>query len=99
MQTRMHEQMEVEMQVTQGYLTDVTSTAMQLQTAVAEISSNLMSITTFARILRRLLDCASHVFVGVIILLAAGAIIFLWRFSRWLAIVVMIATSEAPFPP
>ena len=86
--------MEVDMQVAQGYLSDVTSTAMQLQATVAETYSKVESMTAFARIFGNFFDWAIMAGVGLLLLFAAGFMAFVWKYSPKLIFAIFAMTSK-----
>ncbi|KAL9101507.1 MAG: hypothetical protein Q9163_003233 [Psora crenata] len=75
LQTRLHDQMEVDMQVTQGYLSEVATAAIHLQATIATTSSKIQSMTAFARAFGSILDWAALACVGFIFLFAAGTMV------------------------
>ncbi|KAL9637662.1 MAG: hypothetical protein Q9164_002067 [Protoblastenia rupestris] len=93
-QSKIHDQMEVNMQIAQGYLSDVASTAMQLQATVAETHSKIESITAFTRIFGNIFDWAALSCLVVVIFFAIATLTIVWRSSRKLAIALAVAACR-----
>ena len=92
-QARLHDQMEIDMQVAQGYLSEVASTALQLQTVVSEASSRIQSMTTFAQIFRAIFDWVVIACIGLVGCLAFAVLVMIWRYSRRAAVVIITGIS------
>ena len=88
-QSRLHDQMEIDMQVAQGYLSQVASTALQLQTTVSETSSRIQSMTAFARVFGTIFDWVVIGCVAVVGCLALATLVMMWHFSRRAAALVI----------
>ena len=96
-QSKMHDQMEVNMQIAQGYLSDVASTAMQLQATVAETHAKIESMTAFTRIFGNIFDWAALSCLVVGVFFAIAILTIVWRSSRKLAIALAVAACRLPF--
>ena len=95
-QYRLHDQMEVQMQVTQGYLSDVTNKASRLQEAVSRTASEIQSLTAFTQLFSTVYDW-TIIISGCILLGATGLFLrALWRFNHTIACCVAAAISTVP---
>ena len=93
-QARLHDQMEVAMQVAQGYLSEISSTALQLQTIISETASKIQSMTTFACMFGVLLDWVLTVCFGLFAFSALAALVTVWRYSHKAAMNIILAISK-----
>ncbi|KAL9127275.1 MAG: hypothetical protein Q9217_003810 [Psora testacea] len=93
MQSRLQDKMEVDIQVTQGYLSEVASTALHLQTTVAATASKIESMAALARAFSSVLDWAALACVGFLVFLATGILTLVWKSSRKLVLAVIIVTT------
>lgn len=93
-QARLQNQMEIDMQVTQGYLSDVASSAQQLQTTVTVTASKIESMTAFARLFGTLFDWAFIICAGVAASLVTALLLAVWRVSYKAALSLMIMLSK-----
>lgn len=92
-QSRLHSRMEIDMQVAQGYLSEVASSAMQLQTTVTDTSSKIQSMASFAKVFGTVFDWT--IIIVVIILLVVGGLVLraIWRFSKLAGCCLLILTG------
>ena len=100
-QARLNGQMEIDMQVTQGYLSDVASKAMHLQATVTDALAKIQSMTAFARMFGSIFDWTVIFIAVALTIFGCLALRAVWRFSkvaRWCAIVttVILFAREVP---
>ena len=95
-QARLHDQMEVNMQVAQGYLSEVASSAIQLQATVADTSTKIQSMTAFAKIFGTVFDWMVLIVAMILLVVTALIVRTIWRFSRIAGCLLLILTGKSP---
>ncbi|KAG8532896.1 uncharacterized protein KY384_002774 [Bacidia gigantensis] len=93
-QEKLSQQMEVDMQVAQGFLTDVASSAMHLQATVSETSSKIQSMAAFAKVFSTILNWTY--FFGCVVLLSiiVTAVAIGWQYNSRLTFYLLILLGE-----
>ena len=95
-QSRLNGQMEVDMKVAQGYLSDVASRALELQATVSETSSKIQSMTTFAKAFGMALDWTATLLIIVLLVLFGWILRVIWRFSPLAGWTLCFCTGSGP---
>ena len=96
-QARLHNQMEVAMQVAQGYLSEISSTALDLQAIISETASKIQSMTAFARVFGFVFNWVLTASVGLVAFSALAVLVTVWRYSH--KVVVTIISAIGRFSP